>query len=66
MIDHHQDIIAINKERIRIIQVKTKNVSYCDVSGTKLYSEWIQKLFVMDEMFNSFNCTTEFELITNF
>ncbi|MGY2611207.1 hypothetical protein [Bacillus pretiosus] len=66
LIDHHQDIIAINKERIRIIQVKTKNVSYCDVSGTKLYSEWIQKLFVMDEMFDSFNCTTEFELITNF
>lgn len=66
LIDHHQDIVAISKDQVRVIQVKTKNVSYCDVSETDLYSKWIQKLFVMDKMFNSFTSTTEFELVTNF
>ncbi|MGG4468460.1 hypothetical protein ABER68_10560 [Paenibacillus alvei] len=66
LVDHHQDIIAINNEQIRLIQAKTKNVSYCDVSETKLYNDWIQKLFALDEMFFSFECKTEFELITNF
>ncbi|MGW5952467.1 hypothetical protein [Bacillus mycoides] len=66
LIDHHQDIIVLNKEKIRIVQVKTKNVSYCDVSETKMYSEWIQKLFAMDEMFEEYSQKTEFELVTNF
>lgn len=66
LIDHHQDIIAINKNQIRIIQVKTKNVIYCDVSDTKLYREWIQKLFKIDEMLNASDVKTEFELATNF
>lgn len=66
LVDHHQDIIIINAKQIRIIQVKTKNVTYCDVSDTKLYTEWIQKLFQMDEKVKDFEVRSEFELVTNF
>ncbi|MGV3266479.1 hypothetical protein [Cytobacillus pseudoceanisediminis] len=66
LIDHHQDIITVREDKIRVIQVKTKNVEYCDVSETKLYTEWIQKLFIMDEMLKDYPQKTEFELVTNF
>jgi hypothetical protein len=67
LIDHHQDIVVFNEERVRFIQVKTKNQDYCLVSETNLYSEWIQKLFKLDEIFNGTeSLTTEFELVTNF
>jgi hypothetical protein len=66
LIDHHQDIIVFNHEKIRIIQAKTKDVNYCEVSKTKLYTEWIQKLFVLDELFINYPQKTEFELVTNF
>jgi hypothetical protein len=66
LIDHHQDIITVREDKIRVIQVKTKNVEYCDVSETKLYTEWIQKLFIMDDMFKGHSQKTEFELVTNF
>lgn len=66
IIDHHQDIILINNEKIRIIQVKTNNKEYSLVSQTKLYNDWIQKLFSLDKLFKDFSQKTEFELITNF
>lgn len=66
LIDHHQDIILINDEKIRVIQVKTNGKEYCSVTQTKLYSEWIQKLFVLDNIFKEFPQKIEFELITNF
>lgn len=66
LIDHHQDIITVREDKIRVIQVKTKNVEYCDVSETKLYTEWIQKLFIMDDILKGNSQKTEFELVTNF
>ncbi|HDR7378767.1 TPA: DUF4297 domain-containing protein [Bacillus toyonensis] len=67
LVDHHQDIVVINDKKIRFIQVKTKNVEECVVSKTKLYSEWIQKLFHLDLLFQDHSdCKTEFELVTNY
>ncbi|MCC3359551.1 dsDNA nuclease domain-containing protein [Bacillus sp. REN16] len=66
LIDHHQDIIVLNSKRIRIIQVKTKNVPYADVSDTGTYNDWVQKLFILDKMFEGYEQKREFELVTNF
>ena len=66
LIDHHQDIIVLNSEKIRIIQAKTKNVPYADVSQTDTYDDWIQKLFALDEIFEGHEQKREFELVTNF
>ncbi|MGI1809698.1 hypothetical protein [Priestia sp. TGN 0903] len=67
LIDHHQDVVVFNKEKIRFIQAKTKNKEYSDVTKTGLYKEWIQKLFELDKLFtHSTSYKTEFELVTNF
>lgn len=67
LIDHHQDIVVFNDEKIRFIQAKTKNKEYSDVTETGLYREWIHKLFELDNLFsNSPSYKTEFELVTNF
>ncbi|PGD17958.1 dsDNA nuclease domain-containing protein [Bacillus toyonensis] len=67
LVDHHQDIIVINDEKIRFIQAKTKNVEECVVSKTELYTDWIQKLFYLDLLFqDKDDCKTEFELVTNY
>lgn len=66
LIDHHQDIIVINPEKVRVIQAKTKNVPYVDVSKIDLYRDWIQKLFAVDEILQGYEQKREFELVTNF
>jgi len=67
LIDHHQDVVVFNKEKIRFIQAKTKNKEYSDVTKTGLYKDWIQKLFELDKLFShSTSYKTEFELVTNF
>ena len=65
-VDHHQDIILISEKKIRIIQVKTKNVLHATPGETDLYKGWIQKLFAINEIIETENAETEFELITNF
>lgn len=67
VVDHHQDIIVYNHERIRFIQVKTKKTDndYCVVSETKAYSEWIPKLLTNQKLFEGSNLKLEFELISN-
>lgn len=67
VVDHHQDIIVYNHEKIRFIQVKTKKTenNNCAVSDTSAYKEWIPKLLNNQKMFNNSSLQLEFELISN-
>lgn len=67
VVDHHQDIIVYNNEKIRFIQVKTKKTANdnCLVSETNAYNEWIPKLFVNQKLFDNSNLKLEFELVSN-
>lgn len=67
VVDHHQDIIVYNDEKIRFIQVKTKKTpnENCLVSQTDAYNEWIPKLFVNQKLFENTSLKLEFELVSN-
>lgn len=66
VIDHHQDIIVFNNEKIRIIQVKTKKGLHETVTDSNLYRSWVQKLFVLNKSFTDKPIKREYEVITNF
>lgn len=66
VVDQHQDIIVFNKDTIRFIQVKTKNVQHIAIGSTTAHSEWIPKLIMMREIFEGYDLTFEYELVTNF
>lgn len=67
IIDHHQDIIVYNSDTVRIIQVKTKNDTFCNVTDSKAHSEWIPKLISTQKILNDplLDVKIEFELISN-
>lgn len=71
LVDHHQDIVLISENKIRVIQVKTKDEIEVTPGQIDFYREWIQKLFLIEGLLKSVGVDlekikVEFELVTNF